>query len=386
MICTVEPAPVMVSEPADPAEPWPRLMPGLLPFGRESAPPSVTSMRPPLLTVTAPVPPSRPMIAKAGPLTLATPTPLTVAVEPAPSISTVPVAPSRPTLNSFVDDVPPASRLSVACVPAPLRPTWSALFRPVMPMDEPVPETVTSTLPPLVPRLIASNGPALPVPSTSRLPPLRMLIVACEVALVPAPKTAMPFASMLLRVAIQREPAPSMVTVEMTRSVPVAFGPAGPAATVAFSVRNVPPLRMLSVAFVVPPAVPKPENTAACPTVKLRSARTSEPASEMVNTAVEPAPLPMKLRQDAAAQPLAFTVASTTPPADTVMLPLPQLPTSSRLLSPPRSMRPPVTLTVPLPVPPFASVMWSTCNCAPASAEKLPMAPAPTVSVLPRMS
>ncbi len=68
------------------------------------------------------------------------------------------------------------------------------------------------------------------------------------------------------------DPTPSMVTFATVCSEPLAFGPVGPVDTVEACVFNVAPFSTCSVAFVVPPGVPKLfggfVNTAALPTTK----------------------------------------------------------------------------------------------------------------------
>ena len=72
-----------------------------------------------------------------------------------------------------------------------------------------------------------------------------------------------------------------------------------------------------------------------------------------------------------------------TAPSDTVIVPVPQLPTCRRFTSPPSSMRVPLATSVPLPMPPSARLIPSAFRNEPASAEKLPTAPAPTDTTLP---
>ena len=178
------------------------------------------------------------------------------------------------------------------------------------------------------------------------------------------------------------------------RSVPVAPALVGPLPTTTVWVASVPPFSTFTYAFVVPPGVPKVKpsfacvNTAVCPTPNERNRETRDPAPVTVKVPVEPAPLPMKLLHHAPGevQAAAFTVASTTAPAETVRDPVPQLPTCRRLtVVPPSSalVPGPLTVTEPLPVPESPMLSASAFSSAPAIAAKLPAAGLPMLTVLP---
>ena len=197
------------------------------------------------------------------------------------------------------------------------------------------PAPVTTSLPlPVVPMLMPSFGPLLPVPSICSLPPLDTVTRP----LAPTPLPMVSSAALLLSVlrpTIHCDPAPLTVTVPLAFSVPRPFGEALLLATTVFCVRSVPPASTSTKALVVPPGVPKSAelppatvNTEVCPTVS-PSRRTSEPLPCTCNVPVEPALLPTMLQQPPP-QPEVSTDASSSAPLDTVSSPVPQLPTSRR--------------------------------------------------------
>lgn len=251
---TREPAPVMVSEPW-PFASRPTDSAGLPLMERPSWPPSVISQRAPLLTVTVPVPPLRPIDPVAVPAPAGSvSTPLRVSRVLAPSSTIDPVPPLRPMFMNIEDAVAPASNWKLPLPAALFAPMLMKGPTPTVSSAEPAPVTISVPLP-LLPMLMPSLGPGLPVPSMRSLPPPETVTLAVAPASSPMPISAAEL-STVLRVTVHCEPAPLISTSTKDFSVPSAPEPLGGVPSAVLPVTNLPPLVIWIVAVVTPPAVP----------------------------------------------------------------------------------------------------------------------------------